>query len=81
MGRKIPGRINVFDDRGIKLNTAANHTENRGSSNGKWTYTTRFEIPSDAKTLSLEVIVSRPLVFEFMVNPKDVQAAKPPFGK
>jgi hypothetical protein len=74
-------RINVFDDRGIKLNTAANHTENRGSSNGKWTYTTRFEIPSDAKTLSLEVIVSRPLVFEFMVNPKDVQAAKPPFGK
>lgn len=74
-------RINVFDDRGIKLNTASNHTETRGSSNGKWTYTTRFDIPSDAKSLSLEVIVSRPLVFEFMVNQKDVQAARPPFEK
>lgn len=69
-------RINVFDDRGIKLNTAANHTENRGSSNGIRTYTTRFAIPSDARSLSLEVIVNRPLVFEFMVNPKDVQPAR-----
>lgn len=65
-------RINVFDEQGRKLNTDADPTDI-----GTTFYRTRFEIPSDARTLALEVIVSRPLVFEFMVNPKDVQPAKP----
>ena len=69
-------RITVFDERGRKLNTDANHTDI-----GATMYKTHFDIPPDAKSLSLEVIVSRPLVFEFMVNPKDVQATRPPFGK
>lgn len=65
-------RIKVFDEQGRKLNTDADATEI-----GTTFYRTRFDIPSDVKTLALEVIVSRPLVFDFMVNPKDVQPAKP----
>lgn len=74
-------RIDVFDEQGHKLNDHPNGTLVQGRNSGVSLFVVRFDTPSDAKSLSLELIVSRPLVFEFMVNPKDVQAGKPPSKK
>ncbi len=47
--------------------------------NGGRLYKRSFAPPSDdTKSLTLELRVNRPLVFEFMVNPADVQPANPP---
>lgn len=74
-------RINVFDDQDRKLTDHPNGTLVQSKSSTVSLFVIRFDIPPDAKSLAVEAIVSRPLVFEFMVNPKDVQAAKPPSNK
>ncbi len=51
-----------------------------GTSKGGRIYKRTFNVP-ETKTVSLEVIVNRPLSFEFLVNPADVQAAKPNLAK
>jgi hypothetical protein len=37
-----------------------------------------FRPPQGAKTFSITVIINRPLAFEFMINPADIQVANPP---
>jgi len=37
-----------------------------------------FYPPLDAKNVSMTVIINRPLAFEFMINPADIQVANPP---
>ena len=44
-------------------------------------YRLQFPPLANVKTISLEVIVSRPLHFHFIVNPKDVLPPKPPSKK
>ena len=44
---------------------------------GRW-YKRTFTARDDAKSLMLEVLVNRPLIFEFMINPADVQPASSP---
>lgn len=67
-------RLRLLDDRGreMKLDSDSGW---EGMNGGGRRYRRGFTPLPDAKTLSLEVIVSRPLPFEFMVDPKDVQPA------
>jgi hypothetical protein len=37
-----------------------------------------FSPPQGAKTFSMTVIINRPIAFEFMINPADIQVANPP---
>lgn len=74
-------RINVFDDQGSKLTDHPNGTLIQSRSSSVSLFLVRFDIPPEAKSLSVETIVSRPLVFEFMVNPQDVQPAKRPLKR
>ena len=46
--------------------------------NGGRLYKRTFTARDDAKSLMLEVLVNRPLIFEFMINPADVQPASSP---
>lgn len=69
-------RITLFDDLGQKINLEDNHGYS-GSSAGGRMYAPQFELPPGTKSLSLEIILSRPLIFDFMVNPKDVQTVLP----
>jgi len=68
-------RINLFDDLGEEIRLESNR-DYSGSIGGGRKYDREFELPPGTESLSLEVIVSRPLRFEFMVNPKDIHAAK-----
>lgn len=74
-------RINVIDDQGRKLTDPPNGTLNQSKSSTISLFVVRLDIPSDAKSLSVETVVSRPLVFEFMVNPKDLLPSTPPEPK
>ncbi len=69
-------RINLFDDLGEEIRLESNR-DYSGSIGGGRKYDREFELPPGTESLSLEVIVSRPLRFEFMVNPKDIHTAKP----
>jgi hypothetical protein len=63
------------DDQGrvCKLPTSGEYTIDN---TGLRTYKRNFTPASDAKSLTLEIIVNRPVIFEFMVNPADVLPAK-----
>ena len=61
--------------REIKLGDSSGYS---GGENGARTYKRNFTPPASVTSLNLEVIVNRPLVFEFMVNPADVQPADSP---
>lgn len=63
------------DDRGREIKMEGSQGYN-GSANGRRMYLRGFTPLVDARWLNLEVIVNRPLQFEYMVNPADVQAAK-----
>ena len=69
-------RFRLFDDRGreMKLSDPNGY---HGSSNGGRLYQREFTPPDGAGPISFEIIVSRPLLFEFMVDPKEVQPRKP----
>jgi hypothetical protein len=60
------------DGREIKLDDRQGYN---GLNNGGRMYKRSFTPPEGARSLTLEVIVNRPLIFEFMVNPADVQPA------
>jgi len=73
-------RLRLIDDQGREIKL----TDPSGSSGfgfGGHIYKRSFIPPDDAKSLTLEAVVNRPLVFEFMVNPADVQPAKSPETK
>jgi hypothetical protein len=64
--------VRLLDENGreIKLADSAGY---HGLDKGGRMYKRSFTPPDGAKSLTLEVIVNRPLIFEFMVNPADVQ--------
>jgi hypothetical protein len=64
----------LHDDLGREIELDASRGYN-GTSNGRL-YLRAFTPPAAAKSLNLEVIVNRPLQFDFMVNPADVTTAK-----
>ena len=70
-------RLRMLDESGRELGDSRNETSNETDSTGITRYVKRFVIPPETKSLSLEVIINRPLVFEFMVNPKDLPPPKP----
>lgn len=70
-------RLKLFNERGLELKSAGNERISQGDANGLVRYVQRFDIPPETKSLALEVIINRPLVFEFMVDPKDLPPAKP----
>jgi hypothetical protein len=66
-------RFTLHDPEGTEIKT-----ENNGystESSGRREYLVRLAKPIVAKTISLEVIVSHPLEFEFTVDPKEIRAA------
>lgn len=48
-----------------------------GGRSGVRYYRRDFERPANVQSVKLEIVVSRPLEFEFLVNPADVQRPKP----
>ncbi len=73
-------RVRLTDpsDREIKLHDRGNEY----GADGKRTYKREFDPSADTEFLNLSVIVSRPLAFEFLVNPVDAkpQAANDQVG-
>jgi len=67
-------RLRLFDDSGreIELGDSSGYD---GLSGGGRMYKRGFTPPADAEFLSLEIIVSRPLAFEFTIHPADVRPA------
>jgi hypothetical protein len=63
------------DDHGREVKVEANGWSGRAS--GSRVYLPNFTAPADAKTVTLETVVDRPLIFDFLVDPKDMQSAKP----
>ena len=70
-------RVRLLDERGreIKLGDSSGYD---GMAKAGRLYKRSFTPPDDAKFLTLEVLVNRPLRFEFMVNPADVQPPQSP---
>jgi hypothetical protein len=62
------------DDLGRDVKIQANGWS--GGLTGGRVYQPTFSAPADAKFVTLEVIVDRPLVFDFLVNPREVQGVK-----
>ena len=48
-----------------------------GSRSGIRCYRRDFDQPESIQSLNLEIVLSRPMKFEFLINPADVQPAKP----
>ena len=69
--------LRLMDDQGreIKLGDTGGYDN---LPNGGRLYKRTFTALDDAKSLTLEVLVNRPLIFEFMINPADVQPASSP---
>ena len=72
-------RLRLLDEQGGEL-PSRGHSGYDGTDRGRM-YKLQFPPPAGVKTVSLEVIVSRPLHFHFIVNPKDVLPPKPPSRK
>jgi hypothetical protein len=68
--------MRIVDEQGseIKLPDSGGYN---GRNNGARMYKRNFTPPAETKSLSLEVIVNRPLAFEFMVNPAEVHPKSP----
>lgn len=67
-------RFELYDDIGRRIKVDDSH--GYGLSNGGRLYLRGFTPPEDARSLNLELIVNRPLQFEFLVNPADVNSPK-----
>ncbi len=72
--------VRLLDENGreIKLDASGSYS---GLDKGGRMYKRSFTPPDGVKSLTLEVIVNRPLIFEFMVNPAEVQPAQLPETK
>lgn len=64
--------LRLLDDKGreIKLGDTSGYD---GTANGGRLYKRTFTPSDDAKSLTLEILVNRPLIFEFLINPADIQ--------
>lgn len=67
-------RLHDHRDREIEIGKTGGYY---GTGRGRRMYQLTFTPPDDAKLLRLEIILNRPLPFEFMVNPADVRPVKP----
>ena len=67
--------FHLRDDRGQEVKVSVNGYD--GLPNGERMYHPEFTPPPEAKILGLDVVVNRPLIFGFMVNPADVKRGKP----
>ncbi len=67
--------FHLRDDHGRDVKTTANGYQT--TSNGMRMYQPEFTPPGDVRLMNLEIVVNRPLFFEFFVNPADVRASKP----
>ncbi len=72
-GAKVDDEIRVYaiSDNGTRLRL--NDTGYHGDAGGGRRYQLVFTPPDNAGSMALEIIVSRPLKFEFLVDPKDMQ--------
>jgi hypothetical protein len=66
--------VHVRDENGKEIKVESNGYS--GRSGGIRTYGPGFKVPDGVKSLSVQIIVNRPLPFDFMVNPKDVVRKK-----
>jgi hypothetical protein len=64
-------RFRIIGSGGVELKSSSNGWH--GSQKGGRRYKQVFDVTDEVDTISLEVIVSRPRVFEFFVNPAEVQ--------
>ncbi|MDB6065865.1 MAG: hypothetical protein JWR26_2073 [Pedosphaera sp.] len=67
--------VRVIDETGHA--TKAESSMDSTQPNGARIYLFSITPPNSAKTLAVEVLVNRPLKFEFMVNPADARPPKP----
>ncbi len=70
---EIRFRLISSDGREIPLESSGWY----GTPEGGRKYQQKFDVTNDISSMSLEVIVSRARLFEFMVDPTEVQRAKP----
>jgi hypothetical protein len=64
-------RFRIVGSDGVELKSSSNGWH--GTQKGGRRYKQVFDVTDGVDTISLEVIISRPRVFEFFVNPADVQ--------
>ncbi|MBC8002514.1 MAG: hypothetical protein H7X97_07990 [Opitutaceae bacterium] len=64
-------RLTEANGREIKLEAQGYNT-----SNNRRVYVERIRPGDGARSMNLEIIISRPLVFEFMIDPKKIQSTK-----
>lgn len=69
-------RFRLLDDQGYQVKLTDSDGSYTSISGGRM-YKRGFKPPAGTKALALEVVLSRPLHFEFMVNPQDVQLREP----
>ena len=68
-------KFRVFDNEG-RVATVNSHRSEDGP-NGTLIYKPSFIPPPGALSVTVQIIVSRPLLFEFVINPAEVRTAKP----
>jgi hypothetical protein len=69
--------LKVWDDQGRELPVVVStHYSESEYSGTERTYQRAIAVGSDSKFLTFQAIINRPLEFEFMVNPADVQSAE-----
>jgi hypothetical protein len=70
-------RVRIRDDQGREVKVDDSGYSSRSTASGDArAYMRRFQPAADAKSLNLEIIVNRPLQFEFIVNPAEVKSGK-----
>jgi hypothetical protein len=64
-------RVHIRDQKDREIKVQMNGYENGGG--GVRIYKPSFKPAPDTKSITVEIIVNRPLAFEFMVSPADVR--------
>ena len=65
--------VNIFDETGLKLNSKKSTALAPRYDGGPSTHRIELDLWPESKSLAVEVILNRPLFFDFLVNPKDLQ--------
>ena len=65
----------AFDNEGVEAKVESNQYGIQPE--GSRLYRPKFDLSPGARSVTVQIIVNRPLQFEFMVNPKDVRGVKP----
>lgn len=65
--------VNIVDEKGLKLNPSNFSPINHRVDGRPSVHRIHFDLRPETKSLAVEVILNRALVFDFLVNPKDIQ--------